>query len=146
MFILQCIYICILLIFKIKCICIMEKNKNEYFLRRTNFAYQLILNLSVIHLTENIFILKIIFLTIHRNNQMVNRLIIVSCCRVDNLNVSNKIMCKILTSTVTIMKDFLCSENLQLILLYIGELIFSNYLCQFVTAFDISHENIRLED
>ena len=90
----------------------MEKNKNEYFLRRTNFAYQLILNLSAIHLTENIFILKIIFLTIHRNNQMVTRLIIVSCCRVDNLNVSNKIMCKILTSTVTIMKDFLCSENL----------------------------------
>lgn len=146
MFILPCIYICILLIFKIKCICIMEKNKNEYFLRRTNFAYQLILNLSAIHLTENIFILKIIFLTIHRNNQMVTRLIIVSCCRVDNLNVSNKIMCKILTSTVTIMKDFLCSENLQLILLYIGELIFSNYLCQSVTAFDISHENIRLED
>lgn len=125
----------------------MEKNKNEYFLRRTNFAYQLILNLSVIHLTENIFILKIIFLTIHRNNQMVNRLIIVSCCRVDNLNVSNKIMCKILTSTVTIMKDFLCSENLQLILLYIGELIFSKLLvsiCHSIRYFTRKYQARRL--
>ena len=43
-------------------------------------------------------------------------------------------------------ESFLCSKNLPLILLYIGELIFSNYLCQFVTAFNMSHENIRLED
>ena len=56
----------------------MEKNKNESFLLRTNFAYQLILNLSAIHLTENIFILKIVFLTIHRNNQMVNHCFMLS--------------------------------------------------------------------